>query len=78
MRTQGDGGPKVTGAKGREAGVAILGAGFMGVMHAAALRQLQVIGDQDEVVPRLVAVAEQRPARRRAVGHAVRDPALDG
>ena len=61
MRTQGDGGPIVTGAKGREAGVAILGAGFMGVMHAAALRQLQVIGDQDAVLPRLVAVADSDP-----------------
>jgi predicted dehydrogenase len=51
----------VTGAKRREAGVAILGAGFMGSMHAAALRQLQVLGDQDAVVPRLVAVADSDP-----------------
>ena len=43
------------------AGVAILGAGFMGTMHAAALRQLQVLADEDAVLPRLVAVADSDP-----------------
>ena len=57
--------------------MAILGAGFMGMMHAAALRQLQVLADEDAVLPRLIAVADSDPLRIRGVGHAVRDPDVD-
>ena len=41
--------------------MAILGAGFMGTMHAAALRQLQMIADEDAALPDWLPVADSDP-----------------